>query len=105
MHMDSTLELLEHATVDIGRYFRAFANKVSAKYTTYETPKEHEKRLRATAQRTSSFGNTSEALQSSSTRKTRSFNLKRVKFHYIGEYPSDIRSFGTTDSFTTRLVS
>lgn len=32
------------------------------------------------------------------------FNLNTYKFHALGDYVSMIRTFGTTDSFTTQVV-
>ena len=106
LHTTGTIKLLEFATTELGRYFRAFASKVSAKYTTYETPTEHAKRLRMIAQKASIHGHSTQpqSLPSTSTRKLRGFHLRRVKFHFLGDYTSDIRAFGTTDSFTSRLV-
>lgn len=38
-------------------------------------------------------------------RKTKKFNLNTYKFHAMGDYVRSIRLFGTTDSFTTQIVS
>jgi len=35
----------------------------------------------------------------------KSFNLATYKFHALGDYVRNIRLFGTTDSYTTQLVS
>jgi hypothetical protein len=35
----------------------------------------------------------------------KSFTLNTYKFHALGDYVDTIRTFGTTDSFTTELVS
>ncbi|KAJ3768539.1 hypothetical protein FB446DRAFT_608422, partial [Lentinula raphanica] len=32
------------------------------------------------------------------------FNLNTYKFHALGDYPWTIRTFGTTDSYSTQLV-
>ena len=35
----------------------------------------------------------------------RTFNINTYKFHALGDYKKAIRRFGTTDSYTTRVVS
>ena len=42
---------------------------------------------------------------SASGRKTKTLNLFMVKFHFLGDYVRHIRLFGTTDSYSTQLVS
>jgi len=41
---------------------------------------------------------------SSPGRKPKILNLLTVKFHFLGDYVSHIRLFGTTDSYSTQLV-
>jgi len=38
-------------------------------------------------------------------RKVKKLNLYTYKFHAMGDYARSIRLFGTTDSFTTQIVS
>ena len=40
-----------------------------------------------------------------SGRKPKILNLLTVKFHFLGDYVRHIRFFGTTDSYSTQLVS
>jgi hypothetical protein len=42
---------------------------------------------------------------STSSRKAKFLNLFTVKFHFLGDYVHHIRLFGTTDSYSTQLVS
>jgi hypothetical protein len=38
-------------------------------------------------------------------RREKAFNLNTYKFHALGDYASTIRQFGTTDSYSTEMVS
>jgi hypothetical protein len=38
-------------------------------------------------------------------RRPKTFNLNTYKFHSVGDYVSTIRKYGTTDSYTTEIVS
>lgn len=38
-------------------------------------------------------------------RRTKAFNLRRYKYHALGDYPEMIRRYGTTDSYSTEPVS
>jgi hypothetical protein len=40
----------------------------------------------------------------SSGKRARIFNIATSKFHFLGDYVSHIRLFGTTDSYSTQLV-
>ena len=40
-----------------------------------------------------------------SSRKPKVLNLLTVKLHFLGDYVRHIRLFGTTDSYSTQLVS
>lgn len=90
MHSDSTLDLLEATTREFGRLMRQFRDETSDKFDTMELPRE------ARAQR-------GEAR--SSKKKKKSLNLNTYKFHALGDYVATIRLFGTTDSYSTQVVS
>ena len=40
-----------------------------------------------------------------SGRRRRTFNMSTYKIHALGDYPRAIWMFGTTDGFTTQVVS
>jgi len=46
-----------------------------------------------------------ERSSSSGGRRQKIFNLFTVKLHFLGDYVRHIRLFGTTDSYSTQLVS
>jgi len=46
-----------------------------------------------------------DSLHGQTSRKPKGLNLLTVKFHFLGDYVCHIRLFGTTDSYSTQLVS
>ena len=89
---------------------RVFNREVCSKYVTQELPQEEAARGRRAIQCTKA---TAVAGQSMTTAAApvvkgpnrRYFNLSTYKLHVLGDYPNQIRHFGTTDSFSTQLVS
>ncbi|KAJ3804112.1 hypothetical protein F5876DRAFT_70902 [Lentinula aff. lateritia] len=77
LHTDLTLESFEVATVELGCLLHTFAIQTAEKFDTGLLP------------------------HSESRRKL--FNLNTYKFHALGDYPWTLRTFGTTDSYSTQL--
>ena len=88
MHTDSTLDLLEVITREFGRLMRQFRDETSDKFNTTEFPGE--------------TGARKGGVRSSKEKK---LNLNTYKFHALGDYVATIRLFGTTDSYSTQVVS
>lgn len=88
LHTDSTLGLLEAVTREFGRLMRQFRDKTSGAFNTVELPRES--------------GTRNGGARSS---KKKILNLNTYKFHALGDYVATIRLFGTTDSYSTQLVS
>lgn len=88
MHTDSTLDVLEAVTREFGRLMRQFRDKTSDEFDTRELPRE--------------TGSRREGTRSSKKKK---LNLNTYKFHALGDYVATIRLFGTTDSYSTQVVS
>ena len=84
MHTDSTLDLLQEATRELGRLMRNFRDRTSDEFDTVELPS-----------KTGTGGSS----------KKKKLNLNTYKFHSLGDYVASIRLFGTTDSYSTQLVS
>jgi len=84
LHTDSTLDLLESVTREFGRLTRQFRDKTWDKFNTVELPRE------------------AGARKGGAKKK---LNLNTYKFHALGDYVATIRLFGTTDSYSTQLVS
>lgn len=102
LHTDTTLDMLEQLTVEFGKLIQQFRDVTCAEYDTVELPREtaaHHRRQAATA-----------AISTNSSsdhppQKKKGLNLFTVKFHFLGDYVAHIRHFGTTDSYSTQLVS
>ncbi|RXW13768.1 hypothetical protein EST38_g12086 [Candolleomyces aberdarensis] len=92
LHNDFTLEFLEYSTTLLGAQIRIFDRDTCSKVETKELPKEAEARARRNAKN----GNSATA-----SRKPVSLGIYTIKFHYLGDYVSTIRRFGTTDSYST----
>ncbi len=122
MHTDSSLALLEATTTILGQELRQFALVTCAAFNTRETQSEYEARKRAEERRTRGVAaNPSASVPPSASatpsgqqaggvpavagRRPRQYNLKTIKLHFLGDYTASIRQFGTTDSWTTQIVS
>jgi hypothetical protein len=104
MHTDLTLDLLDKETTELGKLLRDFESTTCSNYNTRELKREMNARKRRecplkarSAPKPSS--------QQDSGRRSKKFNLHTYKLHSLGDYASTIRHFGTTDSYTTAVVS
>lgn len=101
-HTDVTLKLLEATTERLGDELRGFET-YTATFDTYETPKE------AAARERRATGNARKGKQNNgndgSGRRRKRFSLRTVKIHLLGHYVPTIRRFGSTDSYSTQVVS
>ena len=88
LHTESTLDLLEATTKEFGRLMRQFRGKTSDGFDTVELP--HGADARKGGPRSS---------------KKKTLNLNTYKFHALADYVATIQLFGTTDSYSTMLVS
>ena len=118
MHTEHTLLQLEHTTVVLGQqlwYFRDWSHTV---FTLRELPSEKEARdrrhnkQRNKAPLTPAENNTSNAVSSKDPTQSKKskprveiLNLLTYKLHVLGDYVRSIRLFGTTDSYSTQIVS
>lgn len=108
MHTDSSLQVLKNVTVALGQEIRYFAEETSKHFKTLETDREFAARNRAETRRQARKDATSAAshkAQPDGSRRPAKFNLETPKLHFLGDYESQIRLFGTTDSFTSQIVS
>ena len=88
LHTDPTLSLLEAVTKEFGHLMRKFRDKTSNVFNTVELPRGADAR---------------NGRPSSSKKKK--LNINTYKFHALADYVSTIRLFGTTDSYSTLIVS
>ena len=114
LHTESTLQALDSSTTRLGSILWRFQSVTCAAYMTRELPSEEAARGRrkaAAAAKQSTAGETGvEELLSTATRPNlkanqRKFNLATYKTHSLGDYLKAIRMYGTTDSYSTQLVS
>ena len=102
--------MLEIETGLLGKELWAFINKTCVVYDTKELKREANTRRKRKAKKAS-------AGESSTSPKTladnpdlevpvpKKFNINTYKGHSLGDYTSTIRCLGTTDSFSTVIVS
>jgi hypothetical protein len=104
MHTDATLAILDDETTVLGHQLREFQDKTCSSYATHELKREAAARKRRQTNRMSRAGPTMER-QQGQQRRPKSLNLQTYKFHSIGDYVATIRHYGTTDSYTSAIVS
>lgn len=102
MHSESTLRLFDQTTSELGRQVRVFQKVTCSEYDTRELPKEMAARGRRQAAKIKK-SNVITAKEVASKQKR--LNINTPKFHNLGEYPAAIQRFGTTDSYSTQVVS
>jgi hypothetical protein len=102
-------------TTLLGQAFRKFISTTCAAFVTWELPREEAARTRrraAAAKKTSKACEKASVMKqgkqpatTSKSRKRKLFNLCTYKFHALGDYTMTIRLFGTSDSYSTQVVS
>ena len=102
VHTDTSLGLLDTATTALGNALRYFVCVTCPQFETFETSAEYTKRQR---QQKAAATLVSSAAPSSTGRWRRTFSLKTIKLHFLGDYVSCIKMFGTTDNYNSALVS
>ena len=101
IHTDTSLRLLDTATTALGNALRYFVRVTCPEFNTFETSSEYTKRQRQQAAAASATLN---AAPPSTGRQRRTFSLKTIKLHFLGDYVSCIKMFGTTDNYNSALV-
>ena len=87
IHTDTTLIYFEATTREFGRLMRHFRDRTSDEFDTIELPGENGAR------------------KGGAGSKKKKLNLNTYKFHSLRDYVATIRLFGTTDSYSTQVVS
>jgi len=108
LHTDTTLQILDITTTNLGNQLRAFQNKTCSSFETFELKREKEARQRRQAKQRSAVSTVQSSNKDSMTsnqpiRKT--LNLQTYKIHALGDYVSTIMTLGTTDSYTSAIAS
>ena len=102
VHTETSLRLLDTATSALGNALRHFVYVTCLAFDTFETHGEYTKRQRQRLETTSSANDPS---PSSTGRQRRTLSLKTIKLHFLGDYVSCIKMFGTIDNYNSALVS
>ena len=97
LHTEDTLDYWENVCRVMGELVRQFRDCVCPRFETKETPREAQARAHRSTKKNKKEGN--------SARRSKKFNLHTYKFHAVGDGPSTVREFGTTDSYSTWIVS
>lgn len=101
LHSSSTIRCFRAVTTELGTKARHFIRTTCNTYVTYELPQETKRRARREAsKKTASTKNTSNG-----QKKRKSWNISTYKYHSLGDYPDTIIQMGTTDSYSTQIVS
>lgn len=104
MHTDETLGLLDKETTELGKMLRDFESNTCSFYPTRELRREMDARKRRGHAKNKSLA-PKPSYQQDTGRRFKTFNLRTYKLHSLGDYVSTIKRFGTTDSYTTAIVS
>jgi len=99
LHTDHSLDLLDKATRLLRDQLRRFQKFTCTAFKTMELP------LETAAWQRQQERNLDTSTSTTCGARPKSFNLATYKFHALGDYVHNIRLFGTTDSYTTQLVS
>ena len=102
LHTEDTLALLRQALRQLGAQTRKFQRVTCQAFQTKELPQESAEQHRKEMADVQS-GQRRKPPTSGAQPKT--FNINTYKFHALGDYETMIRRFGTTDSYSTRVVS
>ncbi|KAF8833706.1 hypothetical protein BDN67DRAFT_875659, partial [Paxillus ammoniavirescens] len=100
MHMDYTLDIMEHSTVHLAKQIHKFSAETCPAFVTKELRCEAESWRRRSAQKGLAQSSGSPAVDAMRWPKT--LNLQTYKLHALGDYHHHIKVFGTTDSFSTQ---
>lgn len=111
LHTDSTLAWLDESTKAFGKQIRRFQSHTCSFFDTRELPHEEAARCRRQKKKVSiNLPNPSPLAPAPSTAtpsgrsKKKVFNLILIKLHALGDYVQTIKTFGTTDSYSTQPV-
>ena len=102
MHTDESLVLLQQSLRSLSDQLRHFQQHTCPAFHTHELPNEAAQRQRREiADHTAGH----RKKEPKSVLLLKMFNLDIYKFHALGNYVDMIKRFGTTDSYTTQVVS
>lgn len=105
IHTDTTLDAFTEVTTSLGNSLRNFRDNTCSSFETRELERERAARQRREEKKgpDSKTGSIQGPVRNVA-RRSKHLNLNTYKVHALGDYPSTIRFFGTTDSYTTQWV-
>ena len=108
LHTEHSVNLLEQATRLLGQQLRKFNEYTCSSFVTTELPSETAARCRRAEakqkERAEDMPKNRRA-PTSGAAHPKTFNLSTYKIHALGHYADTIWTLGTTDSYTTQMVS
>ena len=102
LQTEDTLALLDQALRQLGMQVHQFQKETCAAFETKELPQESTRRQR---RELAEMQSSCRKMPVRSSPLPISFNINTYKFHALGDYTQVIKSFGTTDSYSTQIVS
>lgn len=87
-------------TKNLGDLIRNFVSNTCSSFAAKELPRETEARRRRQVQQNQKKLKQPQGV----TRQLKTLNLQTYKLHALADYPSQIRLYGTTDSYSTQSV-
>lgn len=108
MHTTSSLSVMDDATTLLGSTLRSFQAVTCSAWPTTETAAEQAARARAYArwfEKSTHPGPSVNPGPLGQGRCPRTFNLKTIKIHFLGDYVSQIPLVGPADGHSTAVVS
>jgi len=104
LHTKHSIKLLKQATQLRGQQLHKFKDYTYSSFRTMELPLESTARCRQ--KEGQAFNQNTQTTQQPQSRPLpKSFNLSTYNVHTLGHYPQTIWQFGTTDSYTTQIMS
>lgn len=96
MYTDQTLDIFDGITTAIGEKICYFSTTTCDAFLTKELQQETEAQQCCVLKKNT---------RQDGSALPKKFNIHTIKNHSLGDYPNKICCFGTTDSFSTELVS
>jgi hypothetical protein len=104
LHTESTLGFLKESTKALGQALRYFAKKTCSAFRTQELPREGAARGRRQAAAMAK-GKSQGKGKKREGPLPKIFNMCTYKLHALGDYVASIWLYGTTDNYSTQVVS
>jgi hypothetical protein len=104
MHTETTLHHFDNCTTRLGRALRKFRSVTCSKFDTRDLPRETAARTRRRGTKAAKGKGKADVTPQTAS-KRRKFNMLTYKLHALGDYVKSIWLYGTTDNYSTQVVS